>query len=364
MMKLAVRPGIISLSLLLVAAACGEGAQQDTRKVAAPAAAVKTEVVRTAVLPRLYAAPGSVVSDETIHIASRVTGFVEQIAVREGDRVTSGALLAQIDQSDLEGAIQQTEAAMNAAGTEMEDAVRDLARIEKLAISGTVATETVRKARVRHSLAQARMAETVAARDTARAQLRYTKITSPVDGVVVERHMEPGDLATPVKPLLVIVSDRAVLFETFIPESLVAQIRIGDPASIHIDALSAAREGTVVRIVPAGDPVTRRFLVKVGFNEQTGLLSGMFGRAKLRTGEDRSPVVPPGALVERGGLRGVFEIDDANIARFRWLRTRQESGDWVEVQAGLSGGERIAISGLDALRDGMQVAPELGSARE
>jgi len=155
-----------------------------------------------------------------------------------------------------------------------------------------------------------------------------------------------------------------VLFETFIPESLVAHIRIGDPASVQIDALSTSREGAVVRVVPAGDPVTRRFLVKVAFTEQAGLLSGMFGRAKLQIGEDRSPVAPPGALVERGGLRGVFEIDDANIARFRWLRTGRETSDWIEVQAGLAGGERIAVSGLEALRDGAPVAPEPGEASE
>ncbi len=348
---------------LLGLAACGE-AQQDSQHAAPAAAKVTTTVVQIATLPRLYAAPGSVVSDETIHIASRVTGFIQQLPVREGDRIAAGALLAQIDPSDLEGAIQQTEATVKAAETELEDAVRDQARIVELAASGTVASETVRKAQVRRSFALARKAEAVAARDTARAQLRYTSITSPVDGVVVERHVEPGDLATPGKPLLVIVSDRAVLFETFIPESLVAHIRIGDPASVQIDALSTSREGAVVRVVPAGDPVTRRFLVKVAFAEQAGLLSGMFGRAKLQIGEDRSPVAPPGALVERGGLRGVFEIDDANIARFRWLRTGRETADWVEVQAGLGGGERIAVSGLEALRDGMPTAPEPGEASE
>jgi len=343
--------------------ACGE-AQQDSQNAAPAAVKVVTAVVQIATLPRLYAAPGSVVSDETIHIASRVTGFIQQLPIREGDRIAAGALLAQIDPSDLEGAIQQTEAAVKAAETELEDAARDQARIVELAASGTVASETVRKAQVRRSFALARKAEAVAARDTARAQLRYTSITSPVDGVVVERHVEPGDLATPGKPLLVIVSDRAVLFETFIPESLVAHIHIGDPASVQIDALSTSREGAVVRVVPAGDPVTRRFLVKVAFAEQTGLLSGMFGRAQLRTGEDQSPVIPPMAMVERGGLRGVFEIDDANIARFRWLHTGRETRDWIEVQAGLNGGERIAVSGLDALRDSMPVAPEPGTAHE
>lgn len=354
---------IIFLGLGLAATSCGE-AQQDAGKSLPAPAAVTTGMVRIMALPRYYAAPGSVVSDETIHIASRVSGFIQQITVREGDRVKAGALLAQIDQSDLEGVIQQTHAAVKAAETELQDALRDLSRVEALAASGAVATETVRKAQVRRSLALSRKAETEAASEAAQAQLRYTSITSPVDGVVVQRHTEPGDLATPGKPLLVIVSDRAVLFETYIPESLVAHVRIGDPASIQIDALSATREGTVVRVVPASDPITRRFLVKIAFLEQADLLSGMFGRAKLQTGEDSRPVTPPGAIVERGGLRGVFEIDQANIARFRWLRTGRETETWVEVQAGLAGGERIAISGLDALRDGLLTAPKPGPASD
>ncbi len=355
-MKRFMKPPLI---LLLALAACGE-APSDSKPTAQAPAPVATEVVQIAVLARFYAAPGSIVSDETIHIASRVTSFIQRINVREGDRVKAGAPLAQIDQSDLEGAIKQSGAALKAAGAEMEDAARDLARMVELATSGAVASETVRKAQVRRSVALARNAEAVAAHDIARDQLRYTSITSPADGVVVERYAEPGDLATPGKTLLVIVSDRALLFETFIPESLVANIHIGDPVFVHLDALSAEREGTVVRLVPAGDSVTRRFLVKIAFSDQAGLLSGMFGRAKLRTGEDRSPVVPPAAMVERGGLRGIFEIDDANIARFRWLRTGRETSGWVEVQAGLSGGERIAASGLDGLRDGMPVSPQNG----
>lgn len=362
-MNAARHPVLFALILWLGLTACDETKPGATDSGAIPVS-VSTALVQIAVLPRYYAAPGSVVSDETIHIASRVTGFIQQIPVREGDRVIAGALLAQIDPSDLEGAIKQTEAAARAAETEKEDAARDLVRLEELAASGATPAETVRKARVRNSLAQSRKAEAMAAHNTARAQLRYTSITSPVDGVVVSRHVEPGDLATPGKPLLVIVSNRAVLFETFVPESLVARIHIGDPASVQIDALSASREGTVVRVIPAGDPMTRKFQVKIAFNDQAGLLSGMFGRAKLQTGEDSGPVAPPGTIVERGGLRGVFEIDDANIARFRWLRTGRETPEWVEVQAGLSGGERIAVSSLDSLRDGMQAVPNLGTVSD
>lgn len=355
-------PILYAFLLALTLATCSEAEQKSPQ--AAPAVKIATETVRIENLPRYYAAPGSVVSDETIQIASRASGFIQQITVREGDHIAAGALLAQIDPKDLEGAIQQTEAGLKAAETELEDAARDAARIARLAASGTAAAEMVRKAQVRSRLAQARKSEAIAARDTARAQLRYTSITSPVDGVVVQRLVEPGGLATPGNPLLVIMSDRALLFETYIPESLMAVIRIGDPASIFIDALSVRRDGEVVRIVPAGDTQTRRFLVKIAFTDQSGLLSGMFGRAQLPTGEDRSPVIPPAAMVERGGLRGVFEIDDTRTARFRWLRTGRETSAWIEVQAGLNGGERIAVSGLDALRDGMPVAPEMGTARE
>lgn len=349
------RTAWIACNMLLLAAC--EAEPQRGAGASASAVNVQTAIVEIATIPRIYSAPGSVVADETIHIASRVTGFIQQITVREGERVAAGALLAQIDQADLDGAISQAEAALKAAMTGLEDAERDLARTIQLAASGTVAAESVRKMRVQRNILLSRKAEATAARDMARGQLRYSRMTSPANGVVVERHAEPGDLAVPGKPLLVIVSDQAVLFETFVPESLVASVRVGDTAGIHIDALSSTREGSVARIVPAGDPVTRRYQVKLALNEQAGLMSGMFGRAQFHLGDDNSPVAPPQALVERLGLRGVFEIDEANIARFRWLRTGRETAEWVEVQAGLEGGERIAVSGLDALRDGMPVIP-------
>lgn len=349
------RTAFVACNVLLLAAC--EPAQQAGGKANASDVNVQTAIVQIATIPRIYSAPGNVVADQTIHIASRVTGFIQQVTVQAGERVTAGALLAQIDQTDLDSAITQAEAALKAAMTSLEDAERDLARTVQLAASGTATAESVRKMRVQRNILLSRKAEAMAARDMAHGQLRYSRMTSPVDGVVVERHAEPGDLAIPGKPLLVIVSDRAVLFETFVPESLVASVRVGDTASIHIDALSGAREGTVVRVVPAGDPVTRRYLVKLALTGQAGLMSGMFGRAQLRLGADNSPVAPPQALVERVGLRGVFEIDEADIARFRWLRTGRETADWVEVQAGLGGGERIAVSGLDALRDGMPVIP-------
>jgi hypothetical protein len=112
-------------------------------------------------------------------------------------------------------------------------------------------------------------------------------------------------------------------------------------------------------VVPSGAPISRSYQVKIALPETIGLMPGMFGRAGFVIGESRLPLVPRLALVERGGLRGVFVVDGENRARFRWLRTGREWPDRVEVTAGLNSGERLVAASEPALRDGDHIiAPE------
>jgi multidrug efflux pump subunit AcrA (membrane-fusion protein) len=94
---------------------------------------------------------------------------------------------------------------------------------------------------------------------------------------------------------------------------------VGKPVEVRIDGLSAPLKGTVSRFVPSADPATRSYQIKIALPEQAGLTPGMFGRAAFQIGESKSPVVPRTALVERGGLSGVFVVDSENTAHFRWI---------------------------------------------
>lgn len=307
--------------------------------------------------PVEYTTVGSVVSDQRVEVASRLSGYIREIRVQEGDRVRRGQVLAHLDAADVEGGIRQAGAARGAAQAAFRDAQTDLERFERLFERGSVSENEMRKVRLKFDAARETLNQASAGLDTARAQRAYAEITSPVDGRVVARLKRAGDLAVPGAPLLTVESGRGLLFETFVAEGQVAAIAAGKPAVVGIDSLPAPLQGTVTQVVPSGDPVTRSYQVKIALPETPGLMPGMFGRVGFTVGESPAPVVPRRALTERGGLTGVFVVDGEGLARFRWLRTGREWPDRVEVSAGLTADERFVAAVEPALREGDRVMP-------
>jgi RND family efflux transporter MFP subunit len=340
----------LALSALL--GACGKTPQTLAATAASHSLPLMTASATT---PLEYTAVGSVVSDQRVEVASRLSGHIREIVVQEGDRVRRGQLLARLDASDVEGGIRQGQAASGAAEAALRDAQIDLERFERLFERGSVSDNELRKVRLRFEAAREARNQARAGLDTALAQRAYAEITSPMDGVVVARHKRAGDLALPGVPLLTLESGRGLLFETFVAESQVAAITTGKPVPVSIDGLPTPLKGTVSRVVRSGDPVTRSYQVKIALPETVGLMSGMFGRAAFPLGESHLPTVPRPALVERGGLTGVFVVDAQGVAHFRWLRIGREWPDRVEVSAGLTGDERFVAAAPAALRDGDRI---------
>lgn len=342
---------------LLVLAGC-----QDDHKThqATTLNSYELPVVKVAIqqVPRLYTVPGSVQSEERIQISSRITGYIQKIFVHEGDEIKKGKSLVEIDPTEIEATIRRAQAVVKSATTSLRDLKSDVSRLAKLKQKRVVSQENYRKATVKRDVADSMLAEAKAALDSTLAQRRYATIKSPFDGITVGRHKEQGDLTSPGTPILTIESKKRFLFETFVAENRVRHVRIGSTVNIMIDAMGKqAIAGTVLRIIPAGDPVTRRYEVKIALPEQLKAYPGMFGRAHFTIGTDRFPVIPGQALVNRGGLNGVFVLDQDNHARFRWLRTGREWIDknasvQLEVKAGLAGGETILAHDDRRVHDG------------
>ncbi|WP_333826023.1 efflux RND transporter periplasmic adaptor subunit [Pinisolibacter sp.] len=313
-------------------------------------------VSRSADIPIRYSVPGSVVSDDRIELSSRVVGFIRNLDVREGQKVTKGDLLVQIDPTDVNEAIRIAQADVATARTDLADAEHDVGKYDTLAGQGWASTEVLRKARVRRDAARSALSKAEAAVAAAQAQKAYTTILSPVDGVVVVRQRHSGDMAVAGQPLLTIESREVLLFRIFVAESNLGRIVPAMTVTVRIDALDG-RElvGTVKRIVPSGDPVTRRYQVDIDLPVEEAILPGMFGRAEIVLGTARSISIPRSARVERGGLGGTFVVGDDRIARFRWLRFGREWQDLVEVEAGLSEGEKVLARADDTVRDGIVV---------
>ncbi|MGK2914051.1 MAG: efflux RND transporter periplasmic adaptor subunit [Porticoccaceae bacterium] len=341
--------GLIALAIL----GCDKAAPPTP--VTRNALELPVATVAVATLPVAWNAVGTVVSDQRIDVTSKMTGYIRTLHVREGEPVKAGQLLASLDGSDVDGGIHQAQGAVDTAAALLADAQADLGRYQNLFDAGSIAEVQLRKARLQRDTLTEQLKSARAALDTARAQRDYTSIVSPTAGVVVARYRQAGDLATPGAPILTVESPDLLMFDTFVTDAHLAKIVVGDAVEVKVEG--ALVTGRVARIVPSSDPVTRKFQVKVALPAHPAIRPGIFGRAQFLLDGRKQPVIHPTWLVERGGLRGVFVVDEDQRAHFRWLRTQREWPDKIEVVSGLSAGETVVAANDPRLREGDTIVP-------
>jgi RND family efflux transporter MFP subunit len=189
---------------------------------------------------------------------------------------------------------------------------------------------------------------------TAAIMQSYAQITAPFAGIVTERTAEPGSLAAPGAPLLTLERAGALRFEVPVEESRLAQIRLGQPVAVQLDALDRPVDGRVSEIVPAVDAAARTFTVKIDLPSTTRLRSGLFGRARFALGTRQVVSVLAPAILERGQLTSVFVAANGR-ATMRLVTLAEKSGDRVEVLSGLNPGEQVIVPVPSGLVDGAAV---------
>ncbi|OPY10818.1 MAG: Multidrug resistance protein MdtA precursor [Syntrophaceae bacterium PtaB.Bin038] len=349
--------GVLTALLLLgLQAGCGEKVAPGTADVKRPAV---TGVTVTAVEPSrvsdVYETSGTVKARVSSVIASRVMGQVTAVHVRAGDRVTPGQLLATLDDRDAAQKVRAAEQAHEAAkqGRAMADLTWQ--RYRRLHDEKALARQEIDQIETQKKVADAQYEQARAGLEEARVWHGFTRITAPAAGVVTERRVDPGSMAVPGMPLFTVESDGGFQLEAALDEALSGKIRVGTNASVTIETLGLDTTGTVIEVVPAVDPATRTFVVKIALADRR-LKSGLFAKVRLPRGEREAILVPRGAVVERGQLTGVFAVDPRGIVTYRMVRTGKTHEGAIEVLSGLQAGDRIVTAGLEKAVDGGQIA--------
>jgi RND family efflux transporter MFP subunit len=292
-------------------------------------------------IPRVYVSPGSIVPSQEFMVTSTISGFIQEIAVREGDRIEAGDLLVRIDPSKVKRAIAQAEATVDAARAELEDANDDVRKYRVLVESESISDERLRKAVLRQKRTRAELRKAEAELQSQRVDLGYIEIRSPATAQVAKRIMSVGDLSLPGNPILHLESLQGIEFVTHVPETILIQLQSGQPVSIQLDGLQREVTGEITAIVQSQDPVTRSGKVKVLLSGLTDVMPGMFGRASFITGADTWLTVPESSLVTRAGVEGVFIITQGDAVRFVSVRTGALRGYRRIIHAGLRPEDRV-----------------------
>jgi RND family efflux transporter MFP subunit len=305
-------------------------------------------------VPDVLEAAGTVRAAQTSDLASQMIGNIVEIRAQEGDRVHRGQVLAVIDDSQPRALLDRATAAeratqqqLVAAETDLALAVSTLKRNQYLYEQKIVSQQefeevkTLQEASLaRRDIAEAGQALARAALKQAMTSLDYTRIRAPFDGIVTHKKADSGTLASPGMPVFTVEDTRLYRLEVAVNESDVRYARTGEQVSIAVEALGNTElNGKVVQIVPAADPASRAFLVKIELPIDTRLRSGLFGRAQFSRGKQQSLLIPRSAVVERGQLQGVFVLDQNKIASLRYVTLGKSSGSEIEVLSGLQSGE-------------------------
>lgn len=325
----------VLIAALLVLAGCGSKEEPVTPVVsAASQTAIQASVVeiRPSQVPVRVEVTGQVTPVFQAVLSSRIQGTIDTLLVREGTQVSKGQVLLQLDNRDVQADLARARA-------EEENARTQLKRMNALLKDEAVSRQEVENASRAFKVAEAN-------RKAVLAQLSYTVVKAPFDGVITEKKVEAGELASPGQPLLKMEDPFQLRLEATVAEGDLKSITRGDKISVTIDALQAqVLNGVVSQIIPAGDPQTHTFIVKVDLPRTAGLQSGMFGRFQLDKGSSQTMLVPASAVVERGELTSVYVVGPDGVARLRWIKTGRRFDQQREILSGVNAGERILTDG-------------------
>jgi len=357
---------------VLVLASCS-GEKPKTTGAPETVSGVVLITAQRATVPDYVEATGTVRAAQSAQLAGQVMGTITRVNVHEGDAVHRGQVLVTIDEAQPRAAYQSATAGFQASQQAIAAADADYALAEstmqryqmlydKKSVSPHEYDEVKAKlaaAKARRDAAHANSAQAEAAVAEANTAVGFTKIRAPFDGLVTAKLVDAGAMAAPGVPLLVVEDTSRFRLEVNVDENQIGLVRLRAGVPVVLDSLGdQVITGKVVQIVPAADPASRTFTVKVDLPADPQIRSGLFGRARFPRGERESILVPQTALLHRGQLDAIYVVGKDKIAELRYITLGKPAGKDVEVLSGLDNGERVVAQPADRELAGKRVGAQ------
>ncbi len=371
---------------------------------------VETRELAPSTIEQYVKVSSKVTANNEIPVIPKVSGTVKNVYVNLGDTVKAGDVLFEIDDTGLrlaaeqaaaslasaqagydinigatlENTVTQLQASVDSYEIQYSDLLKDLENTkalyeagaaskqsldalqsgaDKLKLQLDTAKENLRLTRETtiegtKKSAQAALEQAKLAYQNAQTQLSYTKVRAEIDGVISTRNVTVGSMASIQSPAMTIVNTDKLKFSFNIPEDYINKIAVGSKAYITVSAASEKPyEGTVTYISPAANSNTLLYPVEI-YIEKTddNIKPGMFASLKLVVDRKENTVsVPLNAIIEKGGDRFVYIVDDQKVAHRRAVETGIKNDENIEITSGVRNGEKIVVVGQSFLNDGAAV---------
>ncbi|MCD8284439.1 MAG: efflux RND transporter periplasmic adaptor subunit [Opitutae bacterium] len=309
--------------------------------------------------------PGRVDAIRNAEVRARATGIVKKIAFKEGDFVKANQVLFEIDPEELEALLASAEASLEAAKVQLESAEILYKRYSALVKTGGVSQQNYDDSRIAVDNAKANLLGCEAAVKTAKINLSYATVVSPIDGVIGEAIVTEGALVSASQATLLAVvqqmdpiyfdfsqSGRKLLeFRRAVKEGSIEQIDGTIPVKLLLeDGSEYSHVGTLKFSDVSVEQSTGMFKLRAEFpNPEHTLLPGMYARAIIVQGIDKKSILVPQVAVTRGtaGRASVFRLNENRIVETRSIKATEmdANGNWI-VSAGLEPGDEIVIDSI------------------
>ena len=366
--------GLLAFGTAALSGACASAPQPE--RLPTP---VRTEKVKPASIERGVRYSAQIVPADQVAVSFKTSGYVlDLLQVRdnagrmrdleEGDAVNAGAVLARVEERDYASKVARAQAGVAQAKAGEDKAQQDLNRAEALFKADALIKPDLDAARAAYQSAVAQSAAARADLDVAATALRDTTLKAPRSGVVLERKLDRGALASPGTVVFTIGAVDSLKAVFGVPDAVVHQLRPGMSLTASADAVvDRTFTGRVTTIAPAADRDTHLFSVEVTIPNREGVLRpGMIATIQLDdqnvdVPKTSSPAVPLAAIVKdsaKAGSYAVFVVggEASNLqARLRPVTPGPIAGDGIQIASGVKAGEQVIVSGASRLRDGERI---------
>jgi membrane fusion protein (multidrug efflux system) len=367
-----------ALSLLLILSGCGGPAPEE--QVAEPSAVGVIEVAEQKVNP-YFELVGKTRAKESVALRARVTGFLESRDFEEGGDVEAGQVLFEIEPERYQASLAQAEAELAAAKASLNRAQVDQARYEELVKSKNISQQKVDEAAAEVLVQEAAVQTAEAGIKQAQLDVDYTRVTAPIAGRIDVASYDVGNLVGPdsgvlatiniMDPIDVVFSISETWYLELVQDRVEAKKagkRVEGPSHVPRirlpDGSTYEHRGQFDFIDNKVDEKTGTVRVRALFpNPDLLLLPGQFVTVVIERKEAKDAVVIPQAavLTDQGGAY-VLLVDSENKVEARRIQTGQRFGLNLLVSDGLAPGDRIVLYGVQKVRPGIEVKPELTEA--
>ncbi len=379
-MKKRILAALLAASMALCAG-CGSQTSDDEEEQTAAGTAVEVVEVTKGAMSTEYSVNGKVVADNEVQVFPMLAGQVLTLSVSEGDKVTKGQTLLNVDTSSVTSTMASLRESYNATKTATDKAIEnaqisvDQAQLsventEALLEAGAAAEQDLTKAKqglaqaqagVQQARAQqaASLAQIQASMDQINKQASYGTVTAPCAGTVTAVNVVQGGMASSAQPAVVIAEDSRVKINASVSEDVFAGLHTGDSAGVQISVLSdEVKIANIVALPAAANQQTNLYDVSVSVPAGTEPAIGAFATVIFYTDRRENTLSVPTECVLTGNdnERYLFTVDESGTTATRvTVETGLVGKTNTEITSGLNAGDRVVVKGQSYLSDGSAV---------